>query len=308
MTYEPTRYCAAGRDCLRYDPTGGPDGLGGGAETARTLCDGCLDHAAQAVKALPYDWHDLEQQLPPAMGQWGDGTPSAHSDAEAPVPMNLAAEALQAAIWRLTTTWEEVARDVGRLPDPPSRRRAPDRTVWAVNIDGDIIGLRRNARVEHPSMTHVGMRPGPSDVVRACRILHPRLAMLADVPELELVDYPLAALVGSVDRGDREPHERWGAVIRRGRVTIATVPGWQGVLDLAAVHRRARGLLGLTSRTKRLPGNCPACGWPELCQEAPRRKDDDPLVRCTGCDLSMAYDAYEREARGWMTTTARRSA
>lgn len=143
--------CAAAEACRAYDRhTGQP-----GDADRHALCNPCLRPAAFAAQVLPRDWLDLEQLLPKPISGWGDGQPHAHGGH--PTPINLAAEALQRAIWWTVTAWEDVARDLHRLSDPPPR----------------------------------GVRDGPA-VHRACAILAPRLGALSDLPAVAMLDYPLS--------------------------------------------------------------------------------------------------------------------
>ena len=289
-----TSLCAAGAACRNWDPT---TGLAGEA-LRHTLCYACLDPAQAAIRALPLDWRDLEQLLPPALGVWGDGQP--HGDGGDPIPLNAHIEALQAAIWSTTTAWEDAVREAARLAGPARRRPSPPRRYWAVNREGVITAMARPSRIEHPTALARRLRPGPADVVRACRVLSVHIGQLADVGPVELHDYPLEHIIGPVNgRHGGPPDPRWDRVTRWKRFTRTTVPGWQGVLDLAALHRRASGVLGLTKPVRRLPGDCSGCGLPELRQDQPRYRGDEQLVYCAGCDTKWSYDEYARYAGLW---------
>jgi len=277
MTYS-VGPCAAAEHCRAYDRhTSQP----GDAER-HTLCDTCLRVAAFAVGALPRDWLDLEQLLPKPIGVWGDGQPHGHSGA--PIPLNLAAEALQQAIWWASTAWEDVARGMDRLSDLPRRRPSPKRRQWMVDGGGQAVRAWRYIRLEHPSATARAMRPGPADVVRACAILAPRIGVLSDVDPVQMQDYPLA-----------DPDE---ATVLSGH-TFADVPGWQGVLDLARLHQRASAMLGLTQPVRRLPGSCSGCGQDDLRQDQPRFRGDEQLVYCGWCARTWSYDEYRRGVQTW---------
>lgn len=142
--------CAASDRCRAWDRiTGQP-----GDADHHTLCDPCLHAGTFAVQALPRDWYDLEQLLPPGANP-ADSTIRSHDGA--PIPLNLAAEALQRAIWWICTAWEDVARDLHRLSPVPAR----------------------------------GVRPGPA-VLRACTILSPRIGNLSDIDPVPMHDYPYA--------------------------------------------------------------------------------------------------------------------
>lgn len=141
--------CVADQACRAYNPTTGPEDT-----DQHALGPACLRAGEHATRSLPADWRDLEQLLPRPIGVWGDGQPHGHPGP--PTPINLAVEALQRAIWWTATAWEEVARDMHHLSDPPLR-----------------------------------VREGPA-LVRACHILAPRLGALSDLGEHTMQDYPCA--------------------------------------------------------------------------------------------------------------------
>lgn len=256
--------CLAAHRCRDYDHHAQqPADAAGGIP----LCRPCLTSAATDIALLAHDWRDLEQLLPKPIGVWSDGQPG--HNAEAPIPIRLDVEALQQEIWWLTTAWEEVLRDVGQLSAVPHRRPSPTRCIFAVDTDGQVGGKAQPIRVEHPSAHLWPMRPGPADVVRAVRILAPRVEALARVGEVGMTNYP--------------PCD--------GPTTITEVSGAQGVLDLAHAHQRARTMLGLTEPVYVLPGHCQArgCGRPML-----RVKDGSDTVWCDHCGALMTRDDYDR--------------
>lgn len=118
------------------------------------LCPPCLEYAA-AVPQLVYDYRDLEQHLPRYPSQRLDGQPG--RSAETAIPIRPDVEALQRAIWWVTTTWAEVLIEVEQLHDPDWRKRT--RNGWAVQW--------------------------------ACRIIAPRARTLAGIGAQELADYPI---------------------------------------------------------------------------------------------------------------------
>lgn len=121
---------------------------------------------------------------------------------------------------------------------------------------------------------------------------------------------------------DPNPHVRPGAAVQRATHTItrhlerlarlgptAVYPtgcedepcdmaGWQAIHHLQALHRRARGMLGRTHRTRILPGPCPHCATGELRQDEPRYRGDPCDVYCTGCHTHMPHTTYE----AWVAT------
>jgi hypothetical protein len=139
--------CLADWRCVYRDQlTGQP------APTDQPLCEGDLTVAQQATGALLLDYRDLEQHIPPILGQWGDGQPG-HSG-EAAIPMQVHIEALQRDIFALTVAWAEVLADRYGLSDRPHRVRDGYAVGWAVTI------------------------------------LRPRVPMLARLEAVEMVDYP----------------------------------------------------------------------------------------------------------------------
>ena len=263
--------CAADTACRGYDRTTDTPAP---ADHGTPLCRAELDTADRDIPLLVHDYRDLEQLLPRSISEWSDGQP--RGSGEAPIPLQLGVEALQAEIWWLTTAWAEVLADVQRLADPPSRRPSPLRRYFAATASGDLVLAYRPTRVEHPSAAHRPMRPGPADVVRAVRVLEARVDALSRVPPVQLVGYPHA---------DDDVATRF-----RG-ITLTWVSGAQGVLDLCHAHQRARTMLGLTEPTYALPGYCRAraCGRPAL-----RVKDGSDSVWCDHCGNTITRDDYDR--------------
>lgn len=252
--------------CLASQPPNHPPRHCAGDELdgALPLCRPCLDHAGTAVPLLAHDWRDLEQLLPKPISVWSDGQP--RGGGEAPIPLQLSVEALQAEIWWLSTAWAEVLADAHRLAPAPHRRPSPPKLYWAVAADGTTSAWARPSRVEHPSARSRPMRPGPADIVRAVRVLGPRVAALARVGPVDFASYP-------------------------GVAGLVEVAGAQGLLDLGRAHARARTMLGLTEPVYALPGRCQSrgCGAAEL-----RVRDGSDSVWCDRCGVAMTRDDYDR--------------
>lgn len=129
--------CMAESRCRARDERGDPaltDGF--------FLCFYCLESAERDVRALVLDYRDLEQQLPPSLGVWGDGMPRGSTGR--PLPLNEHALNLQHEIWFLTDAWDAVVRDVARLSDKPPRTRAG----WAVQQSVSILAPRLDVLAE----------------------------------------------------------------------------------------------------------------------------------------------------------------
>lgn len=229
--------CVAGERCLAYDRR---EKVAAETDRRSPLCEAELLAGERAVPQLVMDYRDLEQYIPPALGVWGDGQPSARDEHR--VPMNLAVEALQAEIWWVLTTWEQVVREADRLSDALAGKA---RGGWAVHA--------------------------------AATILAPRIRLLAAIPETTLADYP---------RLDDDTALRLGSLI------YADVPGWQGVLDLARLHNRARYMLGLTAARPEPIDGVPCknvdCDEKDLYRDLVAEE-----VFCGSCGKRMSKQEYE---------------
>lgn len=101
------------------------------------LCVWCLEAAQRDVRALVLDYRDLEQHLPPSLGQRGSGMPPARG-ISAPLPIAEHVLDLQIDIFRLLDAWDDVIRDICRLSDKPQRTRAG----WAVQQSVTVLAPR----------------------------------------------------------------------------------------------------------------------------------------------------------------------
>lgn len=257
--------CEAGDRCRAYDPQKKQ------AFPEAPLCSYCLDSAERDVRALVLDYRDLEQHLPPSLGQWGDGQPRGRSTA---LPLSVHVLDLQVEIHWLTDAWDDVIRERERLSEKPSRVRSG----WAVQ--------------------------------QAVSILAPRLHVLAGIGPQPMWDYPgtsevcpaftshpvlnsSTVLTVSCSQGDGRPCGVCGGT---GRVATSTEqPGWQGVLDLSRLHQRARSALGLTAPKKEHCAGIP-CRNPECDLKLLFRIPGTDEVRCDACSMWYDADAY----RSWV--------
>ncbi|MFG1846755.1 hypothetical protein [Micromonospora carbonacea] len=118
-TTPTTGHCVSDTRCRAWTPTTRLPA----DTTSGPLCDACLTAAERDIRALVYDYVDLEQLQAPSLSQAIHMQPT--GKAAPPMPLNGAAEALQAEIVHVTTTWEEVIRDHCGLstwqPDHPPR-------------------------------------------------------------------------------------------------------------------------------------------------------------------------------------------
>lgn len=228
--------------------------------TNRPLCDPCLDSAAHDVRALVYDYVDLEQLHEPALSQAPSDRTSGST--EPPIPIVAHVEELQAEIVHVLSTWEYEVRVACRLSDPGTF--AP---LWRSTVY-DTLNLGTRNPVTHRA------RAG-AVVQRAAATLAVRLDRLAALP-------PTVVCPGGIEEEPADMH------------------GWEAVHQLQALHGRARGMLGRTTRRFWIPGDCWACGaHPKTGEDGPLWRSEakrfkDPMeVHCAKCGGSRPYADYE---------------
>lgn len=134
-------WCVAQERCRDYDPRNHVPGV---AELP--LCEICLRVGERAVHLLVYDYVDLAQQ----MARSGAGAEHVSGTMEASTPLDLGIEALQRAIWLLSTTWEQILREHQQLSDAPT---VGVRDGWAVQHAGRVISPRIRELVSLPAVT-----------------------------------------------------------------------------------------------------------------------------------------------------------
>lgn len=143
--------CTAGRRCADYNPRTQQAAL-----TEGNLCPDCTRVGERATNQLTLDYRDLAQHIAPSGAQRLDGQPAGSFGH--PMPIRGDIEALQRAIWWVTTTWAEILADQHHLAGLSKRTR----DGWAVQW--------------------------------ACGILAPRMNQLANLGPQQLADYPLTDL------------------------------------------------------------------------------------------------------------------
>lgn len=226
------------------------------------LCQACLDHAQPAVTALVYDYLDLAQLHEASMSQAVNEHTSGGGH-ESPTLLADHVEALQAEIVHVVSLWEHALRATGRLHNP--RTFAP---LWRTRVY-DHLNL--------PEGGHTLRKARAGAIVqRAVSIIRPRLERLSRLP---------AATV--CPTGIEDPP--------------TPMHGWEAVLQLQALHHRARTTLGRTQRTFWIPGECWHCNThPKqgidgpLFRAEPRDADDPMQVTCSVCAAVRPYADYEQ--------------
>lgn len=229
--------------------------------TSDPLCRACLAHAQPAVNGLVYDYLDLAQLHEASLSQAVNEHTSGGGH-ESPTLLADHVEALQAEIAHVVQLWEHALRAVGRLHNP--RTFAP---LWRTQVYDhlDLTGRR-------PTLRHA--RAG-AIIQRAVGIINPRLEQLSRLP---------AATVCPTGIED----------------VPQLMEGWEAVLQLQALHQRARGHLGRTRPTVWIPGSCWACdaratedNTGPLARTEPLRDDDPWQIHCTQCAEVRPYADYE---------------
>jgi hypothetical protein len=224
--------------------------------TTDPLCQACLAEAAPPIRGLLFDYLDLAQLQAPAMSQ----APSEHTSGgsrEAPIPLAVHVEALQAEIVHVTAVWEYELRVAGRLHNPQTF--AP---LWRSTVYDHLNLIKGDSSV-------IKARPGAL-VQRAVRTIETRLDRLSRLP---------ATLVCPAGIDD-EP---------------VLMAGWEAVHQLQELHRRSRSILGRTRRLLSLHGVCPnrSCRAEALYRLEPESFKDEPPVWCDACKTSRTYAEYE---------------
>ncbi|MCG5464210.1 hypothetical protein MED01_002375 [Micromonospora sp. MED01] len=143
------RHCVSDTRCRAYDRLAKPPAAA--PVTTTPLCDDCLTGAERDVRSLVYDYVDLEQLQSPSLSQALQMQPS--GKAAPPMPLNGQAEALQAEIVHVATTWEAEIRARARLSEPP-RTRPGVAVQRAVTILAP--RLRQLARIEPTAVYPTG--------------------------------------------------------------------------------------------------------------------------------------------------------
>lgn len=148
---------------------------------------------------------------------------------------------------------------------------ALQREIWWVLTAWEQV-VREHDRLSD-SITR-GVRAGWA-VQAAAGILRPRIRLLATIPATEFAGYP---------RLDDSETYRWRSI------EYAHVPGWRGVLDITALHRRAVGMQGLTAATPEHCHGVPCCGCDA--KDLYREPAGGDGVFCGSCGLRYTPAAY----------------
>lgn len=151
----------------------------------------------------------------------------------------------------------------GGLPGPPIAEHVLElqQDIWWLTDAWDAVVRDLDRLSDKPPRTRAGWA-----VQQSVSILAPRLDRLARASGT-MWDYP-----GAVER-------------------CAEIPGWQGVLDLAHLHHRARAALGLTAEKPELCLGIP-CRNPECDLKTLYRLPGSDEVKCHSCGLRYSAEDY----------------
>lgn len=160
-----TAFCAAGDQCRDYDHTAHHPAYVGDTP----LCPECLRAAERDIRLLPYDYVDLEQQLPPSLGEWSGGQPRGSGDP--PAPLRVHVDALQREMVYVATLWAAELRTRHYLAELPTRGV---RDGWALQqaVHTIVPRLRLLAQLDPVAVYPTGVEDEPRDVPGWEAVLH----------------------------------------------------------------------------------------------------------------------------------------
>lgn len=147
--------CVNAERCRAYNPV-----TKHAAHTPDPICADCLTIAERDIRALLYDYLDLAQLQQPTLSQAINDQPGGIG--EAPIPLRLAPEALQAEIVHVVTTWEIEVRARNRLSDPPTNVRPGNAVQRAITVLAP--RLRILSLIEPTAVHPTGVEDQPEDV------------------------------------------------------------------------------------------------------------------------------------------------
>ena len=133
-----------------------------------------------------------------------------------------------------------------------------------------------------------GRRRDGVALVQACRTLTRRLTALLSLPSESKVRFVAPARVKDLD-----PETVWSDD-GGDTWTYSDMDGTAAGLEFLQLHGRARGILGLTRRRRRITEvPCDGCRGKTLVQSEAKSGGWEPLVRCTACPVSYGGSSYD---------------
>lgn len=151
------RWCASGDHCHAYDHLARHPAW---VPPADPLCEPCITVAGHDVRALIWDYIDLEQLQIPSLSQALD--PQRRGKAAPPMPLAGGPEALQAEMCYVATLWEHEVLYRDRLPE----RITTGRAGWVLDRAVGFLAPRlgRLARIPATTVFPRGRDDDPTDM------------------------------------------------------------------------------------------------------------------------------------------------
>lgn len=243
--------CACGRSCAERDYQGNPQ------RGPRAFCDTDRHYTGAVIRQLP----ETYAQVSLLLAKTGQEEERVSGSREAPVPVNLDAEAFMRHVILVTLSWEDQVRAAARLSVPPDRVR-----------DG-------------------------AALARACQLLGGRDydrtgyldTLLSLEPESKRRPVPGSKRVADLEPGSHLVIDASGdAWENRDR------DGTDAGLEFLRLHGRARGMLGLSLQRRRVNEvPCDGCDGKTLVQREAIAGGWEPVVRCTACPRSYIGAQFE---------------
>lgn len=221
------------------------------------LCGGCCTRLGQALRDLPEQYAHLWLAMVPSTAQATGGKVS--GSREQPLPMAAGPREFMDRILEVCASWAEVVTVELRLSDAVP---APTRTG---RLDGWLLTTSCRVLSRH---LQPWIRLGPQAMAR--RIQTWELELLLDRPD-----------------GDDVP----GRTMAGGAWVTEDLTGVQGALEVLALRREARRMLGLVRGKDRLPEPCPN---PDCERKTLVRWHGSDQVECESCSEVWPERDYER--------------
>ncbi|PZG10294.1 hypothetical protein C1I95_28140, partial [Micromonospora craterilacus] len=161
-----THPCITGDRCKGYDRV---ERRPAWTSPTHPYCDPCITAAQRDVRMLAWDWVDLAQQQYPTLSQALSAN-SGPGQAEPPILIREAPDALQREIHHVVTTWETVVRIHARLSTPPELTRHGPAVHRAVKILAPRV--RMLAQLGPTAVYPTGFEDDPTDMTGADAVAH----------------------------------------------------------------------------------------------------------------------------------------
>ena len=271
--------CACGKHCAEADYVGNP------SRGPRAFCETDRARIASVIKRLPETYAELSLKLVKSQQQ----EERVSGSREAPVPVDLDVQAFMRHIVLVALTWEDLVRGAANLSDPdlcPECEGEGSAEGWDCQAcEGSGVVKSRDGAALKRACDLLGGRDGKGD------------GHLTALLALEPSD-TLRPVKGSTKLAELEP----GSVIRIDSSGDAwqrrEMDGTAAGVEFLKLHSRARGILGLAPRTRRVAARCETdgggCGSIGTIKqrEAPGG-DWEAVARCTACPKVYAGADFE---------------